>query len=346
MTVPAQAATMQVQSRLVDPRATDQGARGANSVSVIVPVKNGMPHFRAVCAALRTQDYDAPFEVICIDSGSKDGSDQLAEDSGFRLVRISSSEFGHGRTRNFGASLSQAEFLAFITHDAIPADARWLSQLVAPLRADPRVAGAFGRHVAHLGADPYTEWELRTHFHGLEAFPVVEITDRAAYDANVGLQQVYHFYSDNASAMRRSVWQDHPYPDVQFAEDQLWAKQIVEAGWRKAFAKDAVVHHSHAFGPFETLQRSFDESRAFRKLFGYRLGQSVRQTCRSVGYLASRDMKLARDNGWWRSHPGVTATRLMQAVARPVGHYLGARDTLPHWLTKRLSRDDWIRNLQ
>lgn len=330
---------------LVDARENGAVAEGAGSVSVIIPVKNGLPHFRAVCAALCRQEYDAPFEVICIDSGSRDGSDRLAEEHGFRLVRIASSEFGHGKTRNFGASLSQAEFLAFITHDAIPADAHWLSQLVMPMRNDPRVAGVFSRHIAHEGADPFTEWEVKTHFRGLEGFPVVEITDRAAYDADVGLQQVYHFYSDNASAMRRSVWLEHPYPDVQFAEDQLWAKTIVEAGWRKVFAKDSVVRHSHVFGPVETLQRSFDESRAFRKLFGYRLGRSVRQTCRSIVYLAGRDMKLAIENGWWRTHPGVTLSRLMQAVSRPAGHYLGARDSLPDFLAKRVSRDDWIRNL-
>lgn len=320
-------------------------ACGPGSVSVIIPVKNGLPHFREVCAALAVQQYDAPCEVICIDSGSRDGSDRIAESAGFRLVRIAPEAFGHGRTRNLGAAMSRAEFLVFVTHDAIPEGRDWLCDLLAPLRADPAVAGVFGRHIGHRGADPFICWELESHFAGLAAFPVVEITDRAAYEADVGLQQIYHFYSDNASAMRRSVWCQHPYPDVQFSEDQLWAKTVVEAGFRKAYAPRAVVRHSHSFGPFETLRRSYDESRAFRKLFGYRLSRGWRHCLRSAFWLAGRDLGLARRHGWWRSHPRATLSRVAQALARPLGHYLGAREKIPDVLARSLSRDDWIRRL-
>lgn len=320
-------------------------ASGANSVSIIIPVKNGLPHFRAVCKSVSAQIYDAPFEVICIDSGSTDGSDQIALEYGFRLEKIEASTFGHGRTRNYGASLSRADYLAFITHDAIPNDAFWLQRLITPMREDPRIGGVFSRHVAHEGADPFVAWELAAHFDGLQNFPVVEITDRTAYDADQGLRQVYHYYSDNASAMPRRIWQIHPYPDVQFAEDQIWAKTIVEAGYRKAFAIHSVVRHSHSFGPLETLQRSFDESRAFRKLFGYRLADKPRSVLQSTVYLASRDMGLAFREGWWRQWPLKTASRLLESFTRPLGHYLGARDHLPDWLVRRLSRDDWIRNL-
>ena len=159
------------------------------------------------------------------------------------------------------------------------------------------VAGVFSRHKAHKDADPFIAWELATHFDRLRRFPVVEITDWDAYNANQGLRQVYHFYSDNASAMPRRIWQQHPYPDVQFAEDQIWAKTIIETGYRQAFAPDSVVRHSHSFGPLETLRRSFDESRAFRKLFGYRLADGPRSILRSTAYLASRDMKLAFSQG-------------------------------------------------
>ncbi|WP_348646747.1 glycosyltransferase family 2 protein [Aliiroseovarius sp. F47248L] len=322
-----------------------QFVSGPNSVSINIPVKNGLPHFKDVCEMLAVQDYDGPFEVICVDSGSTDGSDSLAEAQGFRVVRIDGKDFGHGKTRNYSASLSKADYLVFITHDAIPNDARWLSELIAPMREDTRIAGVFSRHIAHGDADPFVEWELEQHFKGLADFPVVEITNRTEYDANQGLRQIFHFYSDNASAMPRRIWEQHPYPDVQFAEDQIWAKEIVEAGYRKAFAFDSVVRHSHSFGPFETLQRSFDESRAFRKLFGYRLSGSPAHVLKSAAYLMKRDIGLALRNGWWRTHPSKTCSRLFEAITRPLGHYLGARDRLPDFMTRHLSRDDWIRSL-
>ena len=316
-----------------------------DGVTVVIPVKNGLPYFQDVCSALAAQQIDIPFEVLCIDSGSTDGSQALARKHGFHVHEILPAEFGHGRTRNLGVELSGTEFVAFLTHDAIPDDPLWLDRLIRPMRDDPRVAGVFSRHIAHQDADPFVAWELDAHFKGLAEFPIVEITDRAMYDADESLRQVYHFYSDNASAMRRSVWEDIPYPDVQFAEDQIWAKTIVEAGYRKAFAASSVVRHSHTFGPWETLQRSFDESRAFRRLFGYQLSKSLFAVVKSAVYLLNRDIGLAVRNGWWKSYPSKALSRMGEALTRPLGHYLGARDRLPGWLEMRLSRDDWIRSL-
>ncbi len=316
-----------------------------DSVTIVIPVKNGLPYFQEVCAALAAQEYDGEWEVLCIDSGSTDGSQQVAREHGFRVHEIPPQSFGHGRTRNLGAEMSNTDFVAYLTHDAVPDDNLWLAKLVRPLRDDPRVAGVFSRHIAHHGADPFVKWELKTHFDGLSAFPVVEITDQAAYDADQGLRQIYHFYSDNASALRRKVWKEIPYPDAQFAEDQIWAKKAVEAGYRKVYAEDSVVRHSHSFGPYETLQRCFDESRAFQRLFGYELSNSLMSVAKSTVYLLLRDFRLALRNGWWKTHPRKTLSRMGEAFTRPLGYYLGCRHKLPGWLEKKLSRDDWIRSL-
>ncbi len=316
-----------------------------NKATVIIPVKNGLPHFRQVCEALKRQKFAPGFEVICIDSGSTDASVSVAKSHGWRIEHIPPSEFGHGRTRNFAATLGNSEFIVFLTHDAIPANDLWLANLLQPLEEDPDIAGAFSRHVAHTDADPFVAWEIQQHFRGLEEFPVVQITDRAAYDADIGLQQIYHFFSDNSSALRRSVWAEFPLPDVQFAEDQIWAKTIVEAGYKKAFAANSVVRHSHAFGPWDTLRRSFDESRAFHRLFGYRLAGSVRGILRSSIYLIRRDIGNALRYGWWRTHPAKTISRTLESFARPLGHYLGCRKNLPRFVLARISRDDWIKSL-
>lgn len=71
--------------------------------------------------------------------------------------------------------------------------------------------------------------------------------------------------------MRKSVWETIPYPDVEFAEDQLWARAVIEAGYKKAYCADAVVIHSHDYRLREQFSRAFDESRNFRKYFGYLL---------------------------------------------------------------------------
>lgn len=39
-----------------------------------------------------------------------------------------------------------------------------------------------------------------------------------------------HFYSDNNSAMARSVWKEIPYPEVDWGEDAVWAWGALQAG--------------------------------------------------------------------------------------------------------------------
>ena len=314
-----------------------------NSVSIVIPIKNGMNYLPQVFQALETLDYDSSFEVLCIDSGSRDGSIELVRDYGYTLLEIKPEEFGHGRTRNFGASQSQSEFIVFLTHDAIPAHAQWLSELIRPMRDDARVAGVFSRHRAHYGADPFTCHELDQGFENLKPFPVVEIDDPARYRDDILLRQIYHFFSDNSSALRRSVWETHPLPEVDFAEDQIWANTILEAGFKKAYAHNSVIRHSHAFGPYETMRRSFDESRAFRKLFGYQLCKSRQELFKSAIYLIRRDMGLAIRNGWAFKHPWITLSRLGQAVTKPLGHYLGARAEMSQGWQDHLSRDQWVK---
>jgi rhamnosyltransferase len=294
-------------------------------VSIIIPVKDGLPHIADVYGMIKRQDVDFKFEVVVIDSGSTDGSLDAVpvDDERFRLIEIPSASFGHGRTRNFGVQVARGELCVFLTHDAVPANSLWLQELVRPLREDCRIAAAFGRHIAHKNASPFATWELETHFAGLRQWPVVWISDAREYARNQGLRQVFHFYSDNSSCLRKSVWKKHPYPDVSFAEDQLWAKMIVEAGYRKAFSWDSIVHHSHEYSFWGRLSRSYDESKALFELFGYRLspskGEMIRQILRTTG----RDLGLAVVNRWIFSNFWAVAKQPFDNVARQVGYYLG-----------------------
>ncbi|WP_163266347.1 glycosyltransferase [Chelativorans alearense] len=311
-------------------------------VSVIIPVKNGLPQFKRVIDMVSSQELDAGFEIIVIDSGSKDGSKEIipAGDPRFRLIEIKPAAFGHGRTRNLGVREARGEFCAFLTHDATPVDRFWLRELVKPLLEDDQVAGVFGRHIAYEDATPFTAWELKTHFTGLRNWPKIWIKDAREYSRNQGIRQVFHFYSDNSSCLRKSVWERYPYPDVDFSEDQLWAKQIVEAGFRKAFAWDSVVYHSHDYSLWERVQRSYDEARALNELFGYKLCPSKRELMRQSFRTSARDVMLALRNGWILSHPAATLKRPLDNLARQIGYYLGTtRSTFAQKHATALSRD-------
>lgn len=313
--------------------------------SVVILTKNPGSIFKTVLASVLDQETDFAFEVLVIDSGSSDGTVEHVTRTGkAKLLQIPPESFGHGRTRNLGVSQSAGAFVAFLTHDAIPADRHWLSNLVGAVEQAPDIAGAFGRHVAHADASAFVTRDMEAHFAGFLAHPLIlsKATDPARYEADQGWRQLLHFYSDNNSCLRRSVWTRFPYPDVDFAEDQIWAKTIIDAGYSKAYAPDAVVAHSHDYGLVSQLRRAFDESNAFRELFGYRLSEGPIALCRSFLALTRRDIAFARQSGIAK---GATIRQVARNGALVCGHFLGTHARyLPSGLKQFLSHDKRLLN--
>lgn len=307
--------------------APHKGLVNKMKASVIIPTKNAGALFADVLNAVMSQDTPWPYEVLVIDSGSQDDTVRLCKQThGVRLHKIPAREFGHGKTRNLAISLTSGEFIIMLTHDAKPANRNWLRELVAAADQIPDVAGAFGRHLPYPGHSPFITRDLKLHFDNFaNGPPIVRMEDAARYETDPGYRQFLHFFSDNNACLRRSVWERIPYPDVDFAEDQIWAKLIIEAGYAKAYADRACVFHSHDYGAWETLRRSFDESRALHHIFGYRLCpslahlsiQSLRCSMRDYRYLfANRNLRVSLD--WLFKIP-------THQLARQIGHYLGGR---------------------
>jgi len=310
--------------------------------SVIIPVKNGGKLLRQVLQAVLAQQTPWPYDILVIDSGSRDGSTGIVRELGIRLHEIPPAEFGHGKTRNLGASLTTGEFIVFITQDALPTDVHWLYNLVAAAELTPTTAGAFGRHLAYPEHGPVIARELQQHFAGFGAQAnTVCQDDSKRYQQDQGYRQFLHFFSSNNACLRRSVWQRIPLPEVDFAEDQLWAKAVIEAGLAKAYAPEACVFHSHKFGVLESYQRAFDESNALRKLFGYELVPSFKHLLKHSFLLSRRDWcwiaesSLPTRNKWLGmiKPPAANFSRLL-------GYYAGAKQTrLPTWFKEHSSRD-------
>jgi rhamnosyltransferase len=312
-------------------------------VSVIIPTKNPGPLFREVLDSVATQSADFGFEVLVVDSGSTDGTVDFVRsypDPRVRLHQISPAEFGHGKTRNVAVSMCRAPYAVLITHDALPVNKEWLAAMVKVADSDESIAGVFGRHVAYPTASPFTKRDLEIHFASFLDRPIVWLDDETRYRTDPGYRQMLHFFSDNNALIRRSVWESIPYPDVDFAEDQIWAQRVIEAGWKKAYSHEGAVYHSHDYAVVELLQRSFDESYALRRLFGYVLAPTLRHVARSWVGRTLNDLRYAKRERLLRKDWRVVMRAPFDNLMLPLGHYLGARgDSLPAAIRRGLSRD-------
>ena len=85
-------------------------------VSVIIPLYNGERYLRQALDSVLNQSF-APFEVIVVNDGSTDGSSDILDTYGKRIVRIDQTNAGTAAARNAGVDASEGDLLAFIDQD-------------------------------------------------------------------------------------------------------------------------------------------------------------------------------------------------------------------------------------
>jgi len=302
--------------------------------SVIVPTKNGGEIYKKVLDKILLQKLDESYEIIIIDSGSKDNTVAYTKEKqkvyeNLKIIEINPSEFGHGKTRNYGASLAQGEFLLFLTQDALPYDENWIFEMIKPFELSENIVGVFGKHLAYDECDVFEKHNLQIHFDNFgEGIIVYKMEDKERYDNDEGYRHLLCFYSDNASAMRKSIWMDIPYKDVNFAEDQLWAKTIIEQGYSKAYASNAIVYHSHNYSFKERLMRSYDDHKGLYEIYQYVPVKSIfllpvyilKNIYHDVIYLKSCNIVLYDKIKWFGFSIGKNISKYIGAYFGPIGY--------------------------
>jgi len=242
------------------------------SISVIIPTLNAEAYIEGLLESILSQT-SMPNEVIIIDSSSIDATEEIVRRFSdralpLRFVSIPREEFSHGPTRNFAASLATGDILVFLTQDALPASTTWLSSLIVPFATEPMVACVFGRQIARSDANPIIALDIESHFAQFGnddyLYQAVDFDCEEECLDFKGRLGWYSFNSNVNSAVRREGWDVIPFRDVAYAEDQLFGRDLIEAGYIKVYSYHAVVFHSHHYPLIGFLKRYFDEYRGLK----------------------------------------------------------------------------------
>jgi glycosyltransferase involved in cell wall biosynthesis len=165
-----------------------------------------------------------PFEVVALDSGSRDGTLELLARRPVRVERLAGEGWSYGRALNAGAGTARGALLVYLSAHCRPLDERWLAQLVAPF-ADPATVATFGRQVPVPGVNP------------IEAMTTVRNFPPSGPPAVL--------FSTANGAVRRAAVLARPFDEeIAIAEDHLWARDV-RAPERIAYVAAAAVEHSH-----------------------------------------------------------------------------------------------------
>jgi rhamnosyltransferase len=295
-------------------------------ISVVIPVLDGAETLPTLLEALFSQRAPCEYEVVVVDSGSRDGSRDLAKRHPVTLVDVRPSEFDHGETRNLGIRHATGEIIVLLTQDAIPVGTHFLTEIVRPFE-DSRVAGVYGRQIPRDDCDVVTARNLRGWMAGRGQAARAQLGSGRLEDLTPAERHELCVFDNVCSAMRRSAWEDQPFPRTRFGEDIAWGKQAITRGWTIAYAPEAAVVHSHRRSLGYEYRRTRVCHETLHELFELETIPRARDVLRAVAWCLSNDLPYVFGN----APPGLERLRQLVRVAglsivSPLAQHQGIRD--------------------
>jgi glycosyltransferase involved in cell wall biosynthesis len=217
--------------------------------SIVIRCYNEREHIGKLLHGIFEQKFD-DFEVILVDSGSTDGTLEIASQYPIeQVVHIPPEKFSFGRALNYGCEAADGEYCVFISAHCYPKRVNWLECLLEKFE-DENVAMVYGKQ---RGGGP-TKFSERQIFR--RWFPDKDIN-----------YQLTPFANNANAAIRRELWEEYPYNEqLTGLEDLDWGKRIKEEGYEISYASDAEIIHIHDESLKEIYNRYRREAIAHKQI--------------------------------------------------------------------------------
>jgi rhamnosyltransferase len=217
--------------------------------SIVIRAFNEASHLPRLLEGIEQQTV-RDIEVILVDSGSTDATVSIAESFGARVQKIPADEFTFGRSLNLGIEAAKHEIVVIASAHVYPVYPDWLECLLRHFE-DGRTAIVYGKQRGTSNSK-FSEHQIFRQW-----FPEVD-----------NLRQPSPFCNNANAAIRRSLWEVHPYDEtVTGLEDVAWAKWAQSQGWDVSYAAKAEIIHVHEESPRGILNRYRREGMAFKRIF-------------------------------------------------------------------------------
>jgi rhamnosyltransferase len=216
---------------------------------MIVRAYNEGRHIGRLLEGIRQQTVKG-VEVILVDSGSTDDTLDVAGGYPVKIVHIRPQDFTFGYSLNQGIAAATSGLIVIASAHVYPVYPDWLERLLAPFN-DLQVGLAYGRQRGN-GSTKFSEGQIFEHW-----FPAQSQSRQ------------YHPFCNNANAaIRRNLWQQHPYDETLTGlEDLAWANWMMEQGHAVSYVAEAEIVHVHEETPRGVYNRYRREAMAFKRIF-------------------------------------------------------------------------------
>jgi rhamnosyltransferase len=240
------------------------------------------------------------------------------------IYDIEKNDFDHGGTRNYGASLSQADVILFMTQDAIPADKDMIKHIIKPF-SNEEIASAYGRQLAYPHAG------IIENYTRLFNYPDYSFLKSEKDIAELGIKA--YFCSNVCAAYRRTIYEKLGgfVTKTIFNEDMIMAATVIKNGYTIAYAAEAMIYHSHDYTYVQQFKRNFDlavSQQQYKHIFS-----EVKSENEGIK-LIKQTLKYLQKNKRYDLIPDF----IFQSGFKYMGYLAGKRyETMPKWLIMKLS---------
>lgn len=231
------AGMQELKMKLVHSKAKDSSTVRPR-ISVAVRLKNERAFLPALIASLQAQTVFDQCELVFLDSGSTDGSVDYLRDHADKIFAIEPAEFQFGRSCNQVVSACQAPFVVLLSAHVVIAEPDALEVAVNALKRDENLAAVYLRQkTAGMQNEDFSAYES---LFLKKRFPAKNLKMTAASFPSTAP------VSNAAAIIRRVVWEQAAFPEVQASEDVLWAREIVKKGTTVLYIGERSIVHNHS----------------------------------------------------------------------------------------------------
>lgn len=223
------------------------------SIDVIIPVYKPDEKLSKLIERLQKQT-KKPEHIILMstrDGREEERVEKFGNIPNLSIHHVEKADFDHGGTRNLGASFSDAEFVFFMTQDAVPFDTRLVEEMLKPFEKE-EIGAVYGRQLAGKNAGPIERYTR------VFNYPEVDSVKSKKDLERLGIKT--YFCSNVCAVYRKSVYEEMGGFVLKtiFNEDMIMASKIINAGYSIGYASNARVIHSHKYTYWQQFTRNFD----------------------------------------------------------------------------------------
>lgn len=197
------------------------------TISIVIRTYNEEKWIRHCLISVFSQDFK-DIEVIIVDNNSTDKTLSIVNEFPIKKI-IKIENYLPGLALNMGVLANKAEYYVFLSAHCIPCKKNWLTNLLKQINQNEHIVGVYGRQVPLPSSEDIDKRDLLMTF-----------------SCESRISKMDGFFHNANSMVKASYFDKNLFdPKVTNAEDHLWGRQAIEAGFQIAYCSESKVFHHH-----------------------------------------------------------------------------------------------------